>query len=55
MAAEIKKEFGVVARMSLLEDGTFDVVVDGKTVFSRRATGRFPKPGEVTAEIRKGK
>ena len=27
--------------------GIFDVVVDGKRVFSKHDTGRFPEPGEV--------
>jgi len=25
----------------------FDVVVDGRLVYSKRETGRFPEPGEV--------
>ena len=25
----------------------FDVIVDGRTVFSKQRTGRFPHPGEV--------
>jgi selenoprotein W-related protein len=27
--------------------GVFDVVVDGKLVYSKKETGRFPAPGEV--------
>jgi selT/selW/selH-like putative selenoprotein len=27
--------------------GVFDVVVDGRLVYSKRDTGRFPEPGEV--------
>ena len=37
------------------EDGVFDVIVDGKTVFSKAKADRFPDPGELTAEIRKGR
>jgi len=28
--------------------GIFDVKVDGKLVFSKHKTGRFPNPGEMT-------
>ncbi len=28
--------------------GVFDVVVDGRLVFSKHETGRFPDAGEVT-------
>jgi selenoprotein W-related protein len=27
--------------------GVFDVVVDGKLVYSKKETGRFPEAGEV--------
>jgi len=27
--------------------GIFDVVLDGKTLFSKHEAGRFPEPGEV--------
>ena len=28
--------------------GVFDVVVDGKLVFSKQELERFPEPGEIT-------
>jgi len=28
--------------------GVFDVVVDGKRIFSKQESGRFPDPGEVS-------
>ncbi len=31
--------------------GIFDVVLDGKTLFSKHETGRFPEPGEVLGLI----
>jgi selenoprotein W-related protein len=34
--------------------GIFDVVVDGKKVFSKHQAGRFPEPGEVVALLRHG-
>jgi hypothetical protein len=30
----------------------FEVTVDGKTVFSKRALGRFPDDGEVVGLLR---
>ena len=32
--------------------GVFDVVVDGKLVYTKRETGRFPDPGEVPRLIK---
>jgi selenoprotein W-related protein len=32
--------------------GVFEVVVDGKLVFSKKALGRHAKPGEVVELIR---
>jgi selenoprotein W-related protein len=32
--------------------GVFEVVVDGKKVFSKKALGRFPEDGEVVRLIR---
>jgi selenoprotein W-related protein len=33
--------------------GTFDIYLDGERVFSKRAAGRFPKPGEVAGLFEK--
>ena len=33
--------------------GTFDISLDGQRVFSKKAAGRFPKPGEVAAMFEK--
>lgn len=35
------------AKLTKGSGGVFDVVADGKLVFSKRDTGRFPEPGEV--------
>jgi selT/selW/selH-like putative selenoprotein len=32
-------------------NGIFDVEVDGKLVYSKRSTGRFPNPGELLTLI----
>ena len=33
--------------------GTFDIYLDGQRVFSKKAAGRFPKPGEVAGLFEK--
>jgi selT/selW/selH-like putative selenoprotein len=33
--------------------GIFDVEADGRMVFSKHASGRFPEPGEVVARLRR--
>lgn len=55
MAAELKRDFGAGAKLVPGGHGAFDVIIDGKTVFSKSKTGRFPRPGEVAEEIRKRK
>lgn len=47
MAEELKKEFGSEARLVPGKGGVFDVVVNGKKVFSKFQQGRFPNPGEI--------
>lgn len=32
--------------------GVFDVAADGKVIFSKRATGRFPMPEEILKAAR---
>jgi hypothetical protein len=32
----------------------FDVIVDGRTMFSKQRSGRFPYPGEVSALLAPG-
>jgi len=31
--------------------GRFDISLDGELVFSKKASGRFPKPGEVAGQF----
>jgi predicted Rdx family selenoprotein len=33
------------------EKSQFDVVTDGRLVFSKQQAGRFPDPGEILAEL----
>lgn len=47
----IRKERGVEATLVRGSGGEFEVTVDGKLVFSKRAEGRFPEAEEVLAHI----
>lgn len=47
MAADLKKHFDVEAELEPGHGGIFDVEVDGKRIYSKHETHRFPNPGEV--------
>jgi len=53
LAAELKKNLGLDAQLIPGSNGIFDVKADGKLVYSKAQTGRFPEPGEVTGMLRK--
>lgn len=52
MAEELKKSLNVESTLIAGSNGVFDVIVDGKKVFSKKQTGRFPHPGEIIKEIK---
>ena len=54
LAAELKNDIGVKAELIAGSSGVFDVIVDGKTVYSKRKSGRFPEPGEVSELLKSG-
>jgi selT/selW/selH-like putative selenoprotein len=43
----LEKGLGVKAKLVRGSGGIFDVSADGKVVYSKHRTGRFPHPGEV--------
>lgn len=49
MSAEIRKTFPE-AEVKLIPSGggVFEVMKEGRLVFSKKRTGRFPDPGELT-------
>jgi selT/selW/selH-like putative selenoprotein len=47
VAAELKQSPGVEAKLVAGGGGVFDVTVDGKLVFSKKTTHRFPEAGEI--------
>jgi len=51
--AELQQAFpGIDTTLVPSSGGIFDVMVDGKLVFSKRAVGRHAKPGEVVDLIK---
>lgn len=53
MAAAIKAEHGVDAQLIEGGGGIFDVKADGKLVYSKDETGRFPENQEVLDALAK--
>jgi selT/selW/selH-like putative selenoprotein len=43
---------GVEAMLTKGDDGIFDVVVDGRMIFSKHEAGRFPEEDEILARLR---
>jgi len=52
LAAELETRFGVSAELIPSGGGVFEVTVDGRLVFSKKALGRFPDDGEVARLVR---
>jgi selenoprotein W-related protein len=51
VAAELEQELQAKVKLVRGSGGVFDVVVDGRLVYSKHETGRFPEPGEVVRRI----
>ena len=47
------QELGAESTLTPGGGGVFDVIVDGKTVFSKKSIGRFPEAGEVVSMLQK--
>jgi predicted Rdx family selenoprotein len=52
LAAELKKECGMSSDLMASDGGRFDVLKDGKTIYSKKNTGRFPHAGEVVTLLK---
>jgi selenoprotein W-related protein len=55
LADELKKDLGADSTLIPGHGGVFEVMVDGKTVFSKKSVGRFPSPGEVSGMLKQKK
>ncbi len=47
----MKKKLGMDSELVASSGGVFEVSVDGRLVFSKRESGRFPDDGEVVLGI----
>jgi selT/selW/selH-like putative selenoprotein len=47
LADSLKSEFGEKVAIRPGKSGQFDVLVEGKLIFSKSQSGRFPLDGEV--------
>jgi selenoprotein W-related protein len=52
LADELKKSLGVTSNLIAGSGGVFEVTADGKPVFSKKETGRFPEPGEIAGLLK---
>ena len=48
----MQKTFGVEVELLASSGGVFEVVVDGKLIYSKKNLGRFPEEGEVANLLR---
>jgi predicted Rdx family selenoprotein len=53
LAASLNSRFGEDAQIKAGKTGQFDVIVDGKLIFSKSAAGRFPLENEVEESFAK--
>jgi selT/selW/selH-like putative selenoprotein len=47
----LKKETGIDAKLVAGTVGQFDVIVDGKLLFSKQKEGRFPQEEEILRSL----
>ncbi|MBK8003560.1 MAG: Rdx family protein [Gemmatimonadetes bacterium] len=53
MAAELRQAFpGVTVELQPSSGGRFEVTVDDRLVFSKKALGRHARPGEIVEILR---
>lgn len=51
MAKAIEARFGIRPQLIKSGGGAFEVFVDGKKIFSKKETGRFPEHSEIISAI----
>ena len=51
MAAAIKSAKGIAAELIQSKGGVFDVEVDGKLIYSKHETDRFPTDQEILEKL----
>ena len=53
LAESIERETGAQSELVRGDNGIFDVEVDGRRIYSKKQTGRFPAHEEILAELRR--
>jgi selenoprotein W-related protein len=51
LAAEIKKKYGVDVELIKSGGGVFEVCKNGKLIYSKKASGRFPEKDEILSRL----
>jgi selenoprotein W-related protein len=51
LAARIKDDTGVETELIQGEGGVFEVIVDGKLIFSKKELKRFPDDDEILSQL----
>jgi selenoprotein W-related protein len=52
LAGEIQENLKITPELVKLSGGIFEVYVDNELIFSKKALGRFPEPGEVMGKLK---
>jgi selenoprotein W-related protein len=52
LAADIKRELKIETQLIKGSGGAFEVVVNGKLIYSKKETGRFPEHAEILGVLR---
>ena len=47
LADTLKKEFGIISELIVGSNGVYEVIMDGKTIFSKNQAKRFPDDDEI--------
>jgi selenoprotein W-related protein len=48
----LNKEFDADIELIASAGGVYEIVVDGKNIFSKKALNRFPEDGEIATLVR---
>ena len=51
LAAEIEQKHGIAPTLIKGDSGVFEVVRDGRLIFSQKASGRFPTHEEILEQL----
>jgi selenoprotein W-related protein len=52
LADELHDAFDAETKLVPGTEGIFDIIADGKLIYSKFETGRFPNPGEIVQKLK---